>query len=147
MAHMSVTFKGFDQLFEDFDRLDSQAARDSVDRALRATADYVQTNVNEAAQPYAQGGHKGYATGDMYNALRKENNVYWVTNYIAEVKLGFDFYADGGFHSIFMMYGTPKIAKDQKLYDAIFSSRTKKQVEKIQKEIMWTDFFKARGDI
>lgn len=145
MAHLSVTFKGFDELFEKFDRLDSQKARDSVDRALRATADYVQTNVNEAAQPYSQGGHKGYATGNMYQALKKENNVVWTTPYVAYVSIGFDLTRDDAFHSIFMMYGTPKIAKDQKLYDAIFSSQTKKQIEKIQKEIMYSDLFEAGG--
>lgn len=136
MARMSITFDGFNDLAYIIDSMggDLKAA---VNEALTETGNYVQTNVEQAALPYAHGGLKGYATGDMFNALKKDNPVIWKTPTIAEVSVGFDLHAKGGFHSIFVMYGTPRMAKDQKLYDSIKGTKTKKEIAKIQEDIMY----------
>ena len=39
-------------------------------------------------------------------------------------------------HSIFVMYGTPKMAKDQKVYNAIKGARTKKKIAEKQEEVL-----------
>lgn len=138
MARMSITFDGFEQLAEDIDSiLGSAGLKNAVDAALTDTGTFVQEQVNQAALPYSteSADHK-YATGDMYNALKKNNPVIWVSSTVAEVSVGFDLSAKGGFHSIFMMYGTPRIQKDQKLYDSIFGSATKKEIARRQEAIM-----------
>ena len=137
MSRMSITFDGFDDLAYVIDSMggDLKAA---VNDALTETGQYVQNQVNEAALPYSHGGLKGYATGDMFNALKKDNPVIWKTPTIAEVSVGFNLNEKGGFHSIFVMYGTPRMAKDQKLYDSIKGTKTRKEVQKIQEDAMYS---------
>ena len=134
MARMSITFDGFKDLAADIDRTggDLHAA---VDEALTATGKYIQEQVTSAAAVYAGKGRKGYATGEMFNAIKKDSPVQWQGS-VAEVSVGFVLGQKGGWHSIFVMYGTPRMAKDQKVYNAIKGSKTKAEVERIQKEIM-----------
>lgn len=145
MARMSIMFDGFKDLAEMVDNVNPSALKPAVEKALTETAKYVQSNVDDAALPYANkgGGLKGYATGAMYNALKKENPVTWKTPFIAEVSVGFNLHAKGGFHSIFVMYGTPRMAKDPKLYNSIKGTKTKKEVAKIQEDILSVEFYKA----
>lgn len=134
MARMSITFSGFADLAADIDRSGGDLHK-AVDEALTKTGEYIQSQVESAATPYAAKGLKGYATGEMYGAIKKDQIIYW-NGQVAEVSVGFDLSAKGGWHSIFVMYGTPRMGKDQKVYNAIKGSKTKKEVEKIQKEIM-----------
>lgn len=136
MARMGILFDGFKELAIAVDRMDPKALKPAVEKALNTTGEYVQEAVNEAAYPYAYKGLKGYATGDMYNALKKDNPVIWKSPFVAEVSVGFNLYEKGGFHSIFVMYGTPRIAKDQKLYNAIKGTRTQHAIAKIQNDIL-----------
>lgn len=135
MARMSIMFDGFQNLAHaiDYHGGDLKAA---VNEALTQTGDYVQVQTNKASLPYAHGGLKGYATGEMFNALKKDNPVIWTSPTVAEVSVGFNLSAKGGFHSIFVMYGTPRMAKDQKLYNAIKGAKTRKEVALIQDEVM-----------
>ena len=55
---------------------------------------------------------------------------------VAEVNVGFNLRQPGGFHSIFIMYGTPRIAKDTRVYNAIRGAKTKKSVEDVQMKVM-----------
>lgn len=134
MARMSITFDGFSDLAADIDRMggDLHAA---VDEALTATGNFIQKQVTSAAAPYASKGRKGYAKGEMYNAIKQDPPVIW-SGSVAEVSVGFSFAEKGGWHSIFVMYGTPRITKDQKIYNAIKGTKTKQEVERIQQEIM-----------
>ena len=135
MARMKILFDGFEDLAYLIDSAGGDLHK-AVTEALDETGFYVQNNVNQAALPYAHGGLKGYATGEMFNALKKDNPVIWTSDTIAEVSVGFNLSEKGGFHSIFVMYGTPRMAKDQKLYNAIKGTKTQKDVAKIQESIM-----------
>ncbi len=134
MAKMSILFKGFEDLAAAVDR-SSDDLEKAVDEALTETASYIQSQVKSAAAPYAAKGLKGYATGRMYSTIINDNLVYWNGN-IAEVGVGFALDETNGWHSIFIMYGTPRMAKDTKVYNAIKGTKTKKEIEKIQQEIM-----------
>jgi hypothetical protein len=143
MARMSIIGNGFKELAEKVDRCNPAALKPAVDKALNATGKYVQTNVDQATLPYAHKGLKGYATGEMFQALKKDNPVIWSTPFVAEVSVGFNLGAKGGFHSIFVMYGTPRMSKDPKLYNSIKGTKTKKDVEKLQTDILNDEFHKA----
>lgn len=134
MAKMQIIFDGFDQLAADIDRMggDLHAA---VDEALTATQQLIQDNLTTAAAPYSAKGRKGYAKGNMYKTILKDKRITWKGE-VAEVDVGFDLMAKGGWHSIFMMYGTPRITKDQQIYNAIKGAKTKQQIEKLQQETM-----------
>lgn len=143
MARMSITFNGFADALRQVEEMDPSAVKPAVNEALTETGKMVQRHVNEAALPYANkdGGLKGYATGDMFKALKKDNPVIWKTPFVAEVSVGFNLNEEGGFHSIFVMYGTPRIAKDQKLYNSIKGTRTQQSIAMLQESILSGYFY------
>lgn len=138
MSRMKILFDGFEDLAYAVDTcLGTEVLHKAVDEALVETGKYVQNQLTEAAAPYATkgGGLKGYATGEMYKAIKKDQVVHW-QGYLAEVSVGFNLNEFDGWVSIFVMYGTPRMSKDQKIYNAIKGTKTKKDVEKIQQEVM-----------
>ncbi|MFR3520381.1 MAG: hypothetical protein ACLTT4_18380, partial [Coprobacillus cateniformis] len=66
--------------------------------------------------------------------LIRENGVTW-EGFVATVDVGFRI-REGGLPSIFLMYGTPKMKKDTKLYNAIRGAKTKKYIYELQTEAM-----------
>lgn len=140
MAGMNILFDGFSDLARQIDKAGENLEK-AVDEALTNTFDVVQDNVRKASAIYSAkgGGKKGYATGSMYRAIKTDSDVYWVGS-IAEVSVGFNLgdYRDmeAGFHSIFIMYGTPKYPKDRKVYNSIKGTKTRKDIAKIQQETM-----------
>ena len=136
MARMSITFDGFERLAQEVDRVEGQLEK-AVDDALNETFSIVQTETRSASSIYATkgGGRQGYATGSMYRAIKSDDGVKWKGS-VAEVGVGYDFDQKGGFHSIFIMYGTPKYDKDPKVYNAIRGTRTRKRVYEAQEKKM-----------
>ena len=76
-------------------------------------------------------------TGATEESLVEKPTIEW-NGTIATVKTGFNI-KDGGLASIFLMYGTPRIKKDQKLYDAFYSARTQKEIDKIQEDTFYEE--------
>jgi hypothetical protein len=138
MAKMSIVFDGFSDLAQAIDKAGGDL-KEAVDEALTKTQDLVQENVRSAATVYSGKGLKGYATGAMVRSIMASESPEWHGS-IAEVGSGFT--TNGGatmagfLHSIFVMYGTPKMSKDQKLYNAIKGTRTRKQIAELQQEVM-----------
>lgn len=145
MAKMSLTFNGFDALAYGIDKAGGNIKK-AVDEALTESEKIVQDEVASAAAPYATpgGGRRGYATGAMYSSIIKSPKVYW-KGMVAEVGVGFDLQQAGGYHSIFVMYGTPRMSKDPKIYNAIRGARTRQMIAKKQAEVMqkWLDISKG----
>ena len=75
-----------------------------------------------------------YSTGCLVKSIDKDYSVKW-QGYIAEVKVGYDF-KKSGMESIMLMYGTPRMKKAQKLYNDIYGSRVRKEIEEIQQEAL-----------
>ena len=139
MAKMSIMFSGFTDLAYKIENAGGEAAlREAVNDALTQTAEFVQRQVDKAALPYAEkgGGREGWATGDMYRARKQDQAVVWRSSYIAEVSVGFELYKKGGWHSIFVMYGTPRYPKDSKLYNAIYGNMIQNAIAIAQENIM-----------
>ena len=139
MAKMSIMFNGFGVLAEAIDKQGGDL-RKAVDDALTETQLHIQQELDTAASAYASKNKAHpYAEGDMYRAILKNQQIVWRGN-VGEIKVGFDFKAKHGWHSIFVMYGTPRslhpIKKDQKLWNAVWGARTKKDIAKIQSDTM-----------
>lgn len=133
MARMSLTFKGFEDLAYKIEQAEKDL-RGAVDEALTETQNIIQGNTRQAAAKYTKGGTK-YSTGRMLAAVKPNTGPEW-SGTIASVGVGFDLRKAGGYHSIFVMYGTPRMKKDVKLYNAIRGARTKQQVAQAQEKIM-----------
>lgn len=136
---MKIEFDGFRDLAERIDKAGANL-HDAVDEALVETQDIVQRELRAAAQPYKTpgGSPKGYNTGSMYNAIIDDRqHVEW-SGTTATIEVGFsaEKNRNGFMHSIFVMYGTPKMSKDPKIYNAIKGSRTKKLIYEAQKRTM-----------
>lgn len=134
MAKMSIIFDGFKDLAEAIDRSGGDL-KTAVNDALTETQKLVQNNVINASAPYAHKGIKGYASGEMFRSIINDARVEW-SGTVAEVGVGFNLADKGGWHSIFVMYGTPKMAKDQKVYNSIKGTKIRKEIAKLQQEIM-----------
>lgn len=131
---MSITFDGFKDLAEAVDKAGHNLEK-AVDEALTESQQIVQSNLTSAAAPYAAKGLKGYATAKMYSSIIKDSGVEWAGS-VASVKAGFQLDTAGGWHSIFVMYGTPRMAKDSKVYNAIKGTKTRKEIADKQQEVM-----------
>ncbi len=136
MAKMKIIFPGFKDLAEQIDKA-GKDLNTAVDEALTETQQIVQNNLTQAANKYARkgGGLKGYATGEMFSTILSDVRIEWAGN-VAVVHVGFEISAPGGFHSIFVMYGTPRMAKDAKIYNAVLGAKTRKQIAEAQEKIM-----------
>lgn len=135
MAKMSITFNGFEKLAEDIDAIGGDLQK-AVDEALSESQKLIQSNLQSAAAPYAKkGGGKGFATGKMYQSIINDPQVVW-KGLIAEVGVGFRLFASGGWHSIFIMYGTPRMAKNPKVFNAIKGTKTRNEIAKLQEKVM-----------
>lgn len=73
-----------------------------------------------------------YSTGDLEKSINKDTTVMW-RGLTAEIKVGYDF-NKAGLVSVFMMYGTPRYMKVQKIYNDFYSSKTKRELEEIQQK-------------
>ena len=142
MAKMSILFDGFDDLaYAVSTCLGDEVLHKAVDEALVDTQKAVKNQLEPAAAVYAKkgGGRKGYATGKMSDSMITDTRITW-SGSIAEVNTGFS--TNGGktrlgfMHSLFVMYGTPRMSKDPKIFNAIKGSKVKKDIAKVQQEAM-----------
>lgn len=124
-----LNFEGIDILSKRFEDMGGDL-KEIADKALQETHAYVTPKVEQAmsASPY-----NFNRTGDTKASLRRKADVKWDGN-VAYVGVGFDI-KKGGLPSIFLMHGTPTIAPDRNLYNAIFSNKTKKEVQELQKDV------------
>jgi hypothetical protein len=130
---IGLQFSGLDEMIE---RLEAAEAniKSATEAALKASKSIVNqgltkdtTNAN-----FPAGGK--YATGALKKSIDKDFNVKWEGT-TAGIEIGYDF-KKSGMAQIFLMYGTPKMAKVQKIYDDIYGTRTKRKIAEAQKAAM-----------
>lgn len=122
MAKLKLDFSGLDKMIEDMHKMGANV-KEVSEKALIKSRDYINSNLETAMQPHIR-------TGKTLGSLKKAP-VEW-SGTLAKIPVGFDI-ANGGFASIFLMYGTPRMKKDTKLYKAIYGKETKAKVEEIMK--------------
>ena len=120
-----VDFKGFEEAFARLDKLGGDTKK-ITEKALEATFKMVTPGIESAIRPHR-------LTGDTEESLVKNSEIEWEGD-VGRLPIGFDI-SNGGLPSIFLMYGTPTIPQDKKLYNSIYGSSVKKKVQKVQEEI------------
>lgn len=125
MARMKLEIEGFDQILNKLKALDANAkkvAEKALTDCFKITTE--KSKVGMAKPNLPAGGD--YSTGKTLSTLLERPKVEW-TGDTATVRVGFDI-SEGGFPSIFLMYGTPRMKKDQKLYNAFYGAQTKREI-------------------
>ena len=122
-----IDFSGFEELAEKLDSIGGKALDRGVESALIASHRVITPEVKKAIAPHR-------LTGDTEKSIKSDSRVEWVGTK-ASVKVGFDI-SNGGLPSVFLLYGTPKISPDRKLYNAFFGGATKKKVRQAQEEVI-----------
>lgn len=130
-SKFAFNFKAMEELAANIEAAggDLQKAADS---ALKATHGLITPKLGSNIKRH-------HATGDTEESLERSPRVEWPTPLKAQINIGFDL-EDGGWPSIFLMWGTPKRATempvDMALRDAAFSPKLKREVAKIQREAL-----------
>jgi hypothetical protein len=130
---LSVDFKGFAEVAENLDRLGGDL-KEVTDKALEESRKLVDSQLHSKML-------KHHRSGDTERSILDHARVTW-SGWISEVEVGFDI-SNGGLPSIFLMYGTPRMDKDQDLYNAVYGSGTKRKINELQKKV-FDDAIKKR---
>lgn len=125
---ITVDFKIFEKYAEQLDKLGGDL-KNTAEEILQDSHDMVTANVEREMKKHNK-------SGKTDRAILRNSKVVWQGN-IGSIDVGFDI-ANGGLPSIFLMYGTPRhepnhpgTEKDQALYDAIYGSKTKRQIRQM----------------
>ena len=131
----SLNFDGFLDLARDIDNLGENYLEKAVDNAFSASKDFVNEEVAKAmdSSRYNFDG-TGYSQGKAKASLNEVSKmpVEW-TGTVAKANVGVK--TKDALEVLFLAYGTPHLAADNKLLNAIkVKGKVKKEVEKIQLE-------------
>lgn len=129
----SLNFDGFLDLAREIDELGEGYLQKAVDNAFTASKDFVNNEIEKAmnASKYNFDG-TGYSQGKAKASLGvvKQKPVEW-NGTIAKAYIGVDIAKAP--EMLFIIYGTPHMTKDTKLYNAVkVKGKIKKEVERIQ---------------
>ena len=137
---ISLQVKGFDEYMAKLDKLGgSDAMKRGVEGALKESKQYVNPQIESAiAKSNLPAGGK-YSHGDTKQSIDKSMTVEW-SGFTGEIKVGFDF-KKSGLTSIFLMYGTavngtPRMRPVPGLKNAIYGTKTQRQIAKLQGEAL-----------
>lgn len=100
----------------------------AADSALKATHGLITPKLGGGIARHKQTG----ATG---GSLERSARVEWESPLKAHVDIGFDL-GGGGLPSIFLMWGTPKMAPDVALRKAAFGAKITREVQEIQRQAL-----------
>lgn len=134
---MTLEFEGLEDYAKRLEKAaGDMALRQAVEEALKKSAEHVNGKLHEGMKRH----HK---TGKTEASIVDNAPVVW-EGMTAKIDVGLDI-AHGGLPSIFLMYGTPKMPKDSKLYADIYGSRVKREVSELQAEIFKKHMKEAMG--
>lgn len=122
---MRLEFTGFEEMAERLDKLGGDLKK-TTEKALTETHKLLTPKVEEAFKR-----HDVKYSHDTMKSLKKDPKVEW-SGSVAAIGVGFKI-SEGGFPSIFIMYGTPRMQPDKKVYNSIYGN--KKKVKELQERI------------
>ena len=130
-----VEFEGFNELIDRIEKLNGDL-KSVTEKALTESFKLVTPDLHQAMQKHKQ-------TGRTEGSIVDNSTVEWNGD-TASIKVGFNI-KNGGLPSIFLMYGTPRIPKDQALYNAIYGKKTQEEIRKLQEEIFYEEIRRLNG--
>lgn len=142
MAKIGLEFVGFEKVLQRLKSLEADTKKIAED-ALTKTHSIVTSKAEQgmAAGNLPAGGK--YSKGQTLASLQRTPSVEWQGD-VGVVPVGFNI-QKGGLASIFLMYGTPRMKKDQALYNAFYSNSTKTEIVEAQEEIFYAALRELEG--
>ena len=124
-----IEFDGFDEVIKRLEKLNGDI-KGTTEKALKETHKIITKQAREAIEPHKE-------TGATEKSLYMQGKVEWNGT-------GFSI-RNGGLASIFLIYGTPRMKKDQKMYNAFWSRKTQDEIKKIQEDIFYEEIRRLNG--
>lgn len=134
MPSMKVEITGFSEILKKLTDLEGNV-RKVTEKALEESYEIVTKKAEAAMAPSYLPAKGKYSTGQTLGALKRDQAVMWQGD-TAYIRVGFDL-REGGLVSLFLMYGTPRMAPDKALYNAFYSAKTKKEVTEAQENVFF----------
>lgn len=131
---LSIDFPMYDHLRKQLEKVGGNSLTTAVNKALTESARYTDNQLEKAIAPHRR-------SGRTEDSLEEDSRPKWSgTN--ASIDVGFDI-SNGGLPSIFLMYGTkvhgqPHVQPDRKLYNALYGTKVKREIQKIQEEAFYS---------
>ena len=130
-SRIGLQFTGWTETMAKLDQLGgSDAMKRGVEAGLRASKSYVNPNIRSAMANLPAKGK--YSTGRTLESIDTDMSIDW-QGLTGSIAIGFDF-RKSGLTSVYLMYGTPRMNPVAGLEDAIYGSRTKREIRKLQEE-------------
>ncbi len=130
-----MEFEGFEDVIKRLSKLEGNIKK-PTEQALKSAHKFVTKHAEEAIKPHRD-------TGLTEQSLIREAKIEW-EGLVASISTGFSI-RKGGLASIMLMYGTPRMKKDQKLYNAFFGRKTKQQIKEFQEEAYYQEIRRLNG--
>ncbi|MDE6314017.1 MAG: hypothetical protein K2M46_10470 [Lachnospiraceae bacterium] len=125
MAKLKFEGNVFAGLLEKLDGLGGDVEK-AIEDSLEQSAELVARNAEAAI-----GKHR--RTGHTESTILKSESVQ-KSGVERMIRVGFDL--PEGLTSVFLMYGTPRHAADRKLYNAVYGTKTKKEIREKQSQVI-----------
>ncbi len=122
---IGMSFAGFEEMAAEFDALGGEL-REVITECLEKSHALVTPKLHADMARH-------YRTGKTERSILDDAQVEW-SGTIASIDVGFSV-RKGGLASIFLMYGTPRMEKDTKLYNDVYGTGIQKEIKAIQEEI------------
>lgn len=128
-----LEFDGLDELMQQFKELEMDV-KPIAEKALKATHEYITPTLHEKLQPSNLPAKGKYhrEIDNTENQIIDEANIEW-SGLVGSVDIGFSL--DKSIVPIFLMKGTPTMNPVKGLNSAIYGSKTKQEIAKIQERI------------
>ena len=128
---MEIQTKGLEELIERIDKSGGDI-KQAVNQALTKGKQAVQPDIEDAIARHRR-------TGRTEASLDQDMHVTW-DGTVGSLEIGFHI-RKGGLPSIFLMYGTPRMQPDKKLYNAIYGPTARRKAKEAEEEAL-RDFMK-----
>lgn len=126
---MRLEFDGFDDVINRLKKMEGDTKKVS-EKALAKTFELVTPKIQSAMAPHND-------SGTTTESIVTSPHIEWAGS-IGSVDIGFDI-PHGGLPSVFLMYGTPKMAPDRGLYNAVYGNKIKQLVHDTVEEIFYNE--------
>lgn len=141
---IGLQFDGWEDVLSNLDKIGGGAAvKKATEKALEAAKDCVTQKIEQSIQKSNLPAQGKYSKGTTQESINRDSKTEW-EGMTAGTDVGFNF-DKSGMKSIYLMYGTPNIDPVKGLKNAIYGSKTRKEVAEKQEEIISKEIKKIMG--